>query len=117
MITVKVKADIESGWHLYSISQPPGGPIPTTISVAGEQPFELAGQIAGPKPKSEFDRNFEMEVEYYEGVAEFSLPVKTKGQGKQTLRVNAHFQACNEKLCLPPRTIKLEQEVDSASAK
>ena len=115
VITFKVKADIESGWHLYSISQPPGGPIPTTISLTGEQPFELVGQITGPKPKSEFDRNFEMEVEYYEGVAEFSLPVVQKGQGKQTLRVSAHFQVCNDKLCLPPRTVKLEHAVDSAS--
>ena len=115
VITFKVKADIESGWHLYSISQPSGGPIPTRIWLDGEQPFELAGQVTGPKPKSEFDRNFEMDVEYYEGVAEFSLPVKQKSQGKQTLRVSAHFQVCNDKLCLPPRTVRIERTVDSAS--
>src|SRR4051812_24979979 len=34
---VKLVADIQSGWHLYSITQEPGGPVPTRITVVEGQ--------------------------------------------------------------------------------
>ncbi len=35
----ELKAEIEAGWHLYSIEQPTGGPFPTKINVAENAPF------------------------------------------------------------------------------
>jgi hypothetical protein len=32
--------------------------------------------------------------------------------GPATLMVNARYQACDNKLCLPPRTVKLELPVE-----
>jgi DsbC/DsbD-like thiol-disulfide interchange protein len=109
MVAVKLKAEIRSGWHLYSIGQPPGGPIATEISLPGGQPFTFARPIAAPKPHVIFDPGFGMPVQLYTDTAEFVLPIKvaaTAPPGAQTLTVEARYQSCNDSLCLPPRTTK-----------
>ena len=111
---VVLTATIDEGWHLYSTSQAPGGPIPTRITVPPGQPFTLAAAPAGPEPKREHDPNFGMETEFYEASAAFSLPIQaasTAPGGRQRVEVHVRFQTCNDRLCLPPRTDKLAVEV------
>ena len=52
------------------------GPIPTRIWIADGQPFKLASVIQASQPEVMQDPSFGMEVESYEGQAEFGLPVK-----------------------------------------
>ena len=114
----RLLAKIEPGWHLYSTSQPPGGPIPTRIWLPAGQPFALGGATGAPRPKVAFDQNFEMDVESYNDTAAFTLPVKVSAgaaAGAQKLAVQASFQACNDRMCLPPRTVKLEMPVEIAA--
>jgi DsbC/DsbD-like thiol-disulfide interchange protein len=108
-VAVKLKAEIRSGWHLYSIGQPPGGPIATEISLPVGQPFTFAKPITAQKPHVIFDPGFGMPVQLYTDTAEFVLPIKvaaTAPSGAQTLTVEARYQSCNDNLCLPPRTTK-----------
>lgn len=110
-VAVTVSATIARGWHLYSLKKLDGGPIPTTIALPPGQPFQLAGAIEAMPPLSKFDETFQMDIESYEEVAEFTLPVvaaKDAKPGAATLLVNARFQVCDEKQCLPPRTLKIE---------
>ena len=53
-----VKADIETGWHLYALEQPEGGPIATTIKFSEGAPFEITGKIESPKPVTKVDPLF-----------------------------------------------------------
>jgi thiol:disulfide interchange protein DsbD len=109
-VTLKLSADIRDGWHLYSIAQPPGGPIATEISLPPDQPFTFAKPIEASKPHVIYDPTFEMPVQLYTDKAEFLLPVKvaTDAQsGAQTVTVNARYQSCNDAICLPPRTSKV----------
>src|SRR5580700_319862 len=92
-VTARITAKIDDGWHLYSISQPPGGPIATRIWIPEDQPFKQSGNLRGPKPDKIFDAAFNMDVEFYEGSAEFQLPVKPAADGKQTLHVKASYQS------------------------
>ena len=112
IVNARVVAKIDDGWHLYSISQPPGGPIPTRIWIPEDQPFKQSGNLRGPKPDKMFDPAFNMDVELYEGSAEFQLPVKPAANGKQTLHVKASYQTCSDTLCLPPKTVTLEIEIE-----
>ena len=41
---VKLDARIDGAWHMYSATQPPGGPITTRFKVLTGAPFEIAGQ-------------------------------------------------------------------------
>jgi hypothetical protein len=52
-----------------------------------------------------------MEVELCEGEATFTPPVRIAAGaagGSQTLLVSASYQSCNNKICLPPKTVKME---------
>jgi len=54
-----------------------------------------------------------MEVEMYEGETGFTLPVQTAAgtAGEHKLVVSASYQSGNNKLCLPPKTVKVELPV------
>ena len=108
---VKLLAAVQEGWHLYSLKPMTEGPIATRIWIAEGQPFLLAGAVRAPEPRVMQDPSFGMEVELYEGEAAFTLPVRVApgtAPGAQKLVVSASYQSCNDKLCLPPKTVKLE---------
>jgi DsbC/DsbD-like thiol-disulfide interchange protein len=108
---VQIHADIQPGWHIYSITQPPGGPIATHITVPSEQSFELVGAATpSPAPRVAFDDAFHMNVELHEKGVGFTVPVRYTGTGKtnaDSVRVNVRYQICNASLCYPPQTVRL----------
>jgi len=111
---VKLAAHIQDGWHLYSMKSVPDGPIPTRIWLAEGQPFQLAGRVQASEPQTLQDPNFQMEIGIYEGEAEFTLPLKVAagaaaGQGK--VLINTSYQTCDNRVCLPPKTVKVEVPV------
>ncbi len=107
-------ARIDKGWHLYSMTQPPGGPIPTSISVERNPVFKQVGSVQQPPVHKWFDQTFEIETEYLEGDVDFRIPVKisrSASPGKQTIAVKVRFMVCSDTLCLPPRTKHLTATV------
>jgi thiol:disulfide interchange protein DsbD len=112
-VSVKLVANIQSGWHLYSLKPVADGPIPTRIWIGEGQPFTLASSVQAPEPTVAQDKTIGMEVEFYEGETPFTLPVKIAPgtSGAQTLTVSASYQSCNDKLCLPPKTVKVQLPV------
>jgi DsbC/DsbD-like thiol-disulfide interchange protein len=111
---VKLLAAVQDGWHMYSLKPMADGPIPTRIWIAEGQPFSLAGAVQAPDPQVMQDASFGMEVELYEGEAVFTLPVRiasSAAPGAQKLVVSASYQSCNNKLCMPPKTVKVEVPV------
>ncbi len=117
-IVALVTARIAPGWHVYSITQPPGGPVATVITVPDDPAFSLAAPITGPKPDKEFDPNFRMETETYEDSAVFKLPllVKSDAPPNSTLHVGVYFQTCDAHQCLPPARLSLSASVHVLSA-
>lgn len=116
---VQLTAKMDEGWHLYSITQPAGGPIATRVSVSKGQPVTLAGTIDAPQPRVVFDQNFGMDTELYDGEAVFSIPLKLAADaraGTLKIAVETYFQACNDQFCLPPRTVKAEVEIKVEAA-
>lgn len=108
-------AQIEEGWHLYSLDEIPNGPRPTRIALSAEQPFELAGEIEQPVPIVKYDENFGVETQYYEESVTFSLPIKSLSSakaGKTNLTVQTRYQVCNERLCLPPKSVTVETPIE-----
>ena len=113
-IEPRLMAVIEEGWHLYSLHQLEGGPIATQIAVPGPQHFKLIGVIDAPVPLTAHEEAFGMSVEFYFGEVEFTLPVEVNRDAKPgayKLAVTARYQACDNKQCLPPKTVRLESTV------
>jgi Disulphide bond corrector protein DsbC len=109
--TVKLTASVQEGWHFYSMTQMDEGPVPTRIWLAENQPFQLAAPVQGEEPEVLQDPTLHMEVEQYQGSPVFSLALKvlpTASAGPYKLLVNAQTQSCNNRMCLPPTTAKVE---------
>jgi DsbC/DsbD-like thiol-disulfide interchange protein len=118
LVNVRLTATIDTGWHLYSTTQPPGGPVPTRITVQSP-PFVLAGAVLFPKPTVHPDPNFQINVETYESAVTFVIPVRVDAAapvGTDTVVVSARYQACNATLCLPPQTAKVPVAVQVATS-
>ena len=111
---IELTAKIEDGWKLYALSQPKGGPIPLAIVIEKGAPFTLVQkQITGPLPKLQKDDNFNLETQYYEHEAAFTLPVtlpKT-ASGKLQVPLDVTFQACGASICLRPFTQRVNVEI------
>ena len=106
-VPITVQADIAKGWHIYSLTQQSGGPIPLRIALQGANEVAVRGLIRAPKPQKYFDKNFGMTAELYSGSPQFTIPVGVAGRtaaGVRRVEVTARYQVCSDKLCLPPRT-------------
>lgn len=109
-VVVVLEAEIEKGWHIYSITQKPGGPNPLRIELVGAADVGLRGGIRAPKPLTRFDKSFGIETELHFGKPRFIVPLGIPAgslTGKRDLQVTARYQACSDTICLPPRTEKL----------
>jgi thiol:disulfide interchange protein DsbD len=116
--TARVTAGIQGGWYIYSLTQGGGGPNPTRVSLDGG-PFKI-GSVGGPAPKVKFDENFQMNTETYSGSATFNVPFTVAAdaaEGAQNLTVNVRFQACNDTVCLPPKTLKVSAPLTITAGK
>lgn len=114
--TLQLTAAIDDGWHLYSTEEMPQGPKPTRITLSPNQPFELS-DIDSPAPLRAVDPNFGAETEFYENSATFELAMQVKSDaapGTHKVTVQVRYQSCTETLCLLPRLVKLEIEVQIA---
>ncbi len=111
---VKIVAAIEGIWHLYSATQPPGGPNPTRFSVLSGTPFEIAGQVRQSDPKVEFDPNFGINTEFFGERANFWIPVRAMANarpGEYELSIQVVYQVCDDKVCLPPKRVPIPVSV------
>ncbi len=111
--TANVSASIEDGWYIYSLTQAAGGPVPTQITFESRD-FTIKS-TTGPKPKKAFDANFNIETEKYSGNVVFVIPFSvSRGaiNGANDLVVKIRYQACNDTVCLPPKTIKLQSQIN-----
>jgi DsbC/DsbD-like thiol-disulfide interchange protein len=118
-VTLNLTADMDPGWHVYALDQPPGSPVlATQIIVPEDQPLVLAGDIDAPEPESKMDPAIGKRTDFYEGSASFTLPLRVNKKargGKYSLEIAVRYQACNDRLCLPPHTQKIEASIQIAS--
>src|SRR5512141_169266 len=73
--TVRFAALLDSGWYIYSLTQVAGGPTPMSVTVDPSPPFTIVGDIAGPKPVTIFDKEFNIDTERYVGNPTFAAVV------------------------------------------
>ncbi len=102
-----ITATPPTGWHIYSQNTPDGGPIPTTFKFNKNALITVDGK---PKEAGKlvnyFDKNFKVNVKYFEGKVEFTEMVTLKTKIKTNLTGEVESMICNDKQCLPPTTEK-----------
>lgn len=106
-------ASIEDGWHLYSQYIDEGGPIPTTFTFQELGGTKLKGDVIEGEGHTEMDKNFEMEVKFFEGKADFVQLVEV-GAAATTVKGELEFMVCNDERCLPPDYVPFEFKIPEA---
>lgn len=97
-----------TGWHIYSQTTPDGGPIQTEfkftnnalVTVPVTKPKEVGKLI------SYFDKNFKVDVKYFDGKVDFVKTVTVKGKIKTNISGTVESMICNDRTCMPPTTEK-----------
>lgn len=118
---ILIHLKVEDPWHVYGTEEAKPGPdglapMNTVISLPENKVLETNGTLVVPNPKKDFDKNFNIDVTYYEGEAIFSLPIKVKEgvSGKQEVTLDYSYQACRKGTCDIPRNNTLKVSFDVA---
>jgi hypothetical protein len=101
----RIRVEIAKGYHLYSVTQPAGGPLPTRISaIPGLGETSVA---PWPQPTRIFDPKFGMETEWHAGSVLFDVSMRAEAtlpEGTQEAVFKVEYQLCDEQTCLRPAT-------------
>jgi thiol:disulfide interchange protein len=104
-VLAKFTGTIQPHWHVYSMTTPPGGPNPTTASIA-ENPAVAGYKIYQPKPERKLDPSFGIDTETFseQYVLLFDIELKKDAAaGTAEIAANVRYQSCNDTICLPPK--------------
>jgi thiol:disulfide interchange protein len=112
-----ITATIKTGWHIYSITQAPGGPIKTVIKLSPSDQFKLLGDFqAHPQPKVEQEPDAfpGIDVESHTKHVTWYAPIEfAPGVNPTQLKIEGQvtFQSCLAASCQPPQTIPFTAEL------
>lgn len=113
--SLELSGQILEGWHVYALTQPPGGPTALHVTLDDNAVAEVAGDPSGTTPQKRHDPSFGLETRFYTHSFTVHLPVQVKQQpvsGRQLIPVSVRFQTCSDRECQPPTTIHLSVPID-----
>ena len=114
---LQMTAAIEEGWHLYSQSLPSDdGPIATEFTFKESSDFEKIGKVKEPKAKTEFDPNFDMDLNYFEKKVTFTQAIKSLNAKGFSATAEVYFMVCDAEKCLPPEYVDFEFSIPASNA-
>jgi len=107
-------ATIEKGWHLYSQDQPEDAVInPTLFTITSNPLIELVGKIKEDGKMQKFhDKELNLSANQYSEKVEFVQTIKLKGKVKTSFSGSVEYQTCDDKKCLPPKTVNFKVALD-----
>ena len=102
-----ITATMQSGWHLYSQTQPEDAIAePTKITFNKNPLLILDGKIKEEGKMEKFhDAKLDLSANQYSSKVEFVQTVKLKASAKTNVSGTVRFQTCNDEKCLPPKNV------------
>jgi suppressor for copper-sensitivity B len=119
---VRFSVTVVDGYHIYSLGQKPGGPLPTRLIVSGSEGLEVAGAVSGDKKPEihHYDVYEDLDVEEIKGTMNWWIPIQMdKSQlaaGEQIeVVVTLDGLACTDDLgTCTPQNLRIIAESDSS---
>ncbi len=102
---VHIETSIDPKWHIYSVSNPEGGALPTSVSFTNASKIGKENEIG--KMKTIFEKEFNVNQKSYEDKVEFVQLIKLLPGNKKIIG-NIEYMACNDRQCLPPKKTSFE---------
>ncbi len=104
---IHMTATIENGWHLYSQNQPEDAIAnPTSFTLNPNPLFSNNGKIKEIGKLEKFkDIKLGLSANQYSKKVEFVQIINLKGNAKTNFSGSVEYQTCDDKKCLPPKTV------------
>lgn len=114
---LQFNATIDAPWHMYSLVKgAEDGPNPTVFLFTKSSDYELVGKTIESKPIKEFDKLFEINVQYFLRTATFTQRIKLKTNKKVSIKGKYEFQACTEEKCIFPPADDFEFQLQGSTS-
>ncbi|MEQ9187785.1 MAG: protein-disulfide reductase DsbD family protein [Cryomorphaceae bacterium] len=111
---LKFSATIEDGWHVYATKlESDLGPIATEVVFDEVVGAELVGELHEPKPHTEFDPIFDMELSWFDKSVTLSQRVKLTAP-MATVTGELTYMTCDDSKCLPPEYLDFRFDIEAA---
>ena len=109
-------AVIEEGWHIYATElSSDEGPLPTEFLLNESADYKKLGKIQQGKFKTEYDPNFQMDLDYFEEKAVFKQKIKRIAKKDFKVSGELSFMVCDADKCLPPEYVEFNFNVKGAA--
>lgn len=104
---VHMKANIQSGWHLYSQDQPKDAiAFPTEIVFTKNPLFKTDGKVKEVGKVEKFtDKTLGVTANQYSNTVDFVQVIKLRGNAKTNVSGTVEFQVCDDEKCLRPKKV------------
>lgn len=105
---IHMKATIQDKWHLFSQSQPDDAvAMPTSFNFTPNPLLSTEGKIKEVgKMEVAKDAVLGISANQYANTVDFVQKVKLKGKVKTSFSGTVEYQTCDDKKCLPPKTVR-----------
>ena len=104
---IHLTATMQSGWHLFSQVQPEDAVAnPTEFKINSNPLVTLNGKIKEIGNMEKFhDAKLDISANQYANKVDFVQVVKLKNNVKTSITGSVEYQTCDDKKCLPPKTV------------
>jgi len=111
---IHMTATIGKGWHLFSQTQPEDAiAIPTTFTITSNPIIEVIGKIKEDGKMEKFhDSQLDISANQYSKTVNFIQTIKLKGNAKTSFSGSVEYQTCDDKKCLPQKTVNFKVALD-----
>jgi DsbC/DsbD-like thiol-disulfide interchange protein len=105
-VKLVLTAQLAPGWHIYSQTLEPGGPMPTKVSFGSSEDFVLVGKpIEEGKSESVYSPAFDANTVYYSNRVSF---IQTVRLTKPVANISGKIQymLCTKDRCMLPTDVQ-----------
>ena len=103
-----VNATIEKGWHIQSAHPLDTFTIPTSLAIDGLNSADYPQHTL-----ESFTFSSGSKVAVYDGTIQIPFTAKVPA-GAKSVKATLHYQACNDTVCLPPKSVSADIAVGGA---
>ena len=111
-----IELDVHSGWHVYSVIPDMGefAPIPTSLTLENRSML-MIGPVYESNPIIAKDPVLDMLLSFHEKKATLFQNIRiledTKGGAVLKSVIKLRYQACSDRICLPPKTDEFSADI------
>jgi thiol:disulfide interchange protein DsbD len=111
---IHMTATLEKGWHLYAQEQPDDAiAMGTEFTITSNPLIEKVGKIKEEGKLEKFhDKELKLSANQYSNTVDFVQTIKLKGKAKTSFSGSVQYQTCDDKKCLPPKTVNFKVALD-----